>query len=367
MTAPAPSLGVVAAGLVSAVGLTAAESCTAIRAGINVFGETRFIGSGGEWIVGSEVTLEEPWRGLPKLAHMAARAVAECLAAASPVPPDRVPLLIAVAEPDRPGRPEALDRLLIELMEEALGHKLHPHSRLLPQGRIGGAVALLQARRALAEGRHGRIVVAGVDSLLNGPALLAFEAADQLLTRDNSNGFIPGEAAGAVLLGVPAGDAPASLLLRGLGFATEPAPAGSGKPMRAEGLVLAIRAALAEAGMALHECDARITDASGEQYRFKEAALAVTRLLRERKPSFDLWHLADCIGEVGAATVPAMLAFLLAGARGDWLPGPVFLGHLGDDGDRRAAFIAGATLAQTLALETPALARREARRREALA
>jgi 3-oxoacyl-[acyl-carrier-protein] synthase-1 len=367
MSTPTPALGVLAAGLVSGVGLTAAESCTAIRAGLNVFGETRFIGRGGDWILGSEVTLEQPWRGLPKLARMAARAIAECLAAAAPVPPDRVPVLIAVAEPDRPGRPEGLDRLLVELIEDALGHKLHPHSRLLPHGRVGGAVVLLQARRALAEARHARIVVAGVDSLLSGPALMAWQDADRLLTQDNSNGFIPGEAAGAVLLGAPAEGEQAPLVIRGLGFATEPAPPGSGKPLRAEGLVQAIRAALAEAGMPLHGCDARITDASGEQYRFKEAALAVTRLMRERKPSFDFWHAADCTGEIGAATLPAMLAVLLQGARRDWLPGPVFLGHLGDDGDRRAAFIAQATLPQTLALEAAALGRREARRREALA
>ncbi|MGG5820266.1 hypothetical protein [Falsiroseomonas sp. HW251] len=362
MTA-APSLSVLASGLVCGVGLTAAESCTAIRCNINNFQETRFIGRGGDWIVGSEVTLEEPWRGLAKLARMAARAVTECLAATAPLPPDRVPVLLAVAEPERPGRPEGLDRLIFELMEQVLGHKLHPHSRILPQGRIGGAVALLGARRMLVEGSHPRIVVAGVDSLLSGPALMAWQDADRLLTRDNSNGFIPGEAAGAVLLAPHTEDAAADLLIRGFGFAKEPAPLGSGKPLRAEGLVQAIRAALAEADLPLHACDARITDASGEQYRFKEAALALTRLLRERKPRFDLWHLADCTGEVGAATVPAMLAYLLAGARGDYLPGPALLGHLGDDGERRAAFIAQAMVPQALALEAQAQSRFEAKRR----
>jgi 3-oxoacyl-[acyl-carrier-protein] synthase-1 len=366
MTA-APPLAVLGSGLVCGVGLTAAESCAAIRCGLNNFQETRFIGRAGDWIVGSAVTLEEPWRGLPKLARMATRAVADCLAAAAPVPPDRVPVLLAIAEPERPGRPEALDRLVFELMEEMLGHKLHPHSRVVPQGRIGGAVALLGARRLLLEARHPRVVVAGVDSLLSGPALAAWEAADRLLTRDNSNGFIPGEAAGAVLLGPHTEEAGAALLLRGLGFAVEPAPLGSGRPMRAEGLVQAIRAALADADMPLHACDARITDASGEQYRFREAALALTRLLRDRKPRFDFWHTADCIGEVGAATVPAMLAVLLAGARKDYLPGPAFLGHLGDDGERRAAFIAQATTPQTLLLEAEAQSRFEAKRREATA
>ncbi len=95
---------------------------------------------------------------------------------------------------------------------------------------------------------------------------------------------------------------PARLLVRGLGFEREPAPFGSGRPSRADGLVRAARGALGEAGLALKDCDLRIADMNGEQHRFKEAALAVTRLLRkDRKPLFSLWHPADhCTGEVGA-------------------------------------------------------------------
>ena len=71
---------------------------------------------------------------------------------------------------------------------------------------MGGAVALLQARRMLAEGRYARIIVAGVDTFLTGATLAAYGREDRLLRRDNSNGFIPGEAAGAVLLaGMAAG------------------------------------------------------------------------------------------------------------------------------------------------------------------
>ena len=53
MVAVAP-IAVMASGLVCGLGLTAAESCAAIRCGLNNFQETRFIGSGGDWIVGSE-------------------------------------------------------------------------------------------------------------------------------------------------------------------------------------------------------------------------------------------------------------------------------------------------------------------------
>ena len=63
MSAP---LAVLASGLVCGLGLTAEESCAAIRCGINNFQETRFIGQDGEWLIASVVTLEEPWRGHAK-------------------------------------------------------------------------------------------------------------------------------------------------------------------------------------------------------------------------------------------------------------------------------------------------------------
>lgn len=363
---PVPRLAVLGVGLVSGVGLTAEESCAAIRCGINNFQETRFIGGDGEWLVGSAVELEGPWRGIAKLAKMAAAAIGECFNAAVDEKPERIPVLVCIAEPERPGRFQSLERVILERIEEELGLRLHPHSRVIEQGRVGGAVALLQARRMLAQGRYPRMVVAGVDTFLTGATLAAYNREDRLLRRDNSNGFIPGEAAGAVLLVAWQEDIRAPLLLRGLGFAREPALFGSGKPLRADGLVQAIRGALEEAEIALKDCDHRITDVNGEHYRFKEAALAITRLLRERKVLFSLWHLADCIGEVGAATLPVMLAILFMGASMDYLPGPTFLGHLGNDDEKRAAFVVQATLLQTLSLEVAAeLVFRTARRRAA--
>ncbi len=351
---PAPPLAVLGVGLVSGVGLTAAESCAAIRCGINNFQETRFIGSDGDWLVGSAVELEEPWRGITKLAKMAARAVGECFAAAADEKPERIPVLVCIAEPERPGRFESLSHVLLQDIEQELGFRLHPHSRIIEQGRVGGAVALLQARHRLAEGRYARIIVAGVDTFLTVGTLAAYEQQHRLLTRANSNGFIPGEAAGAVLLATRSEGIVPPLLVRGLGFAREPAPRGSGKPLRGDGLMQAISAALNESGIALKDCDHRIADVNGEQYRFKEAALAITRLLRDRKLPLGLWHLVDCIGEVGAATLPAMLSVLVCGAQKDYLPGKTILGHSGDDDEKRAAFIAQATAFQCLALESAA-------------
>lgn len=334
-------LAVLGGGLVSGVGLTAAESCAAIRAGLNNFQETRFLHR-GRWLVGSVVALEEPWRGVDKLAKMTARAVAECFAASSDEAPERIPVLVCVSEIERPGRLEGLSPAFLRSIETELALRFHPLSRIVEYGRVGGLVALMQVRQVLSEGRCTRIIVAGVDSYFTNDTLAAYDDEQRLLSDGNSDGFIPGEAAAAILLGGAAQAAEAPCLVRGFGFGSEPAFLGSGKPLRAQGLCDAIRAALEDARLALKDCDCRIADVNGEHYRFKEAALAITRLLRDRKQSFSLWHLADCLGEIGAATLPAMLTVLFYGALKHYLPGPTFLGHLGNDDGRRAAFVAQA-------------------------
>lgn len=344
---PALPLAVLATGLVCGVGLTSEESCVAIRCGINNFRETRFAGSNFDWLIGSPVELERPQRGITHLAKMAAMAISECFALADDSP-EQTPVLLSIAEPERPGRFDGLPQALLRGIETELEVRLHPDSLIIELGRVGGVVALQRARRMLVEQRNRRIIVAGVDTFLTGPTLASYDREDRLLRRDNSNGFIPGEAAGAVLLAAYESEVKAPIMITGLGFGREPAPLGSGKPLRADGLVAAIRGALDEAAIELKGCDHRIADVTGEQYRFKEAALAITRLLRDRKVMFGLWHPADCIGEVGAATLPAMIAVLFAGARKDYLPGPTFLGHLGGDDDKRTAFLAKATVPQSL-------------------
>ncbi len=68
-------------------------------------------------------------------------------------------------------------------------------------------------------------------------------------------------------------------------------------------MVQALKAAFSEAGKTMADVDYRITDSNGEQYFFKEAALAVARTLRVTKEKFEIWHPADCVGEVGRPPV----------------------------------------------------------------
>jgi 3-oxoacyl-[acyl-carrier-protein] synthase-1 len=237
---PPPVIAIQQTGLVTSVGLDSPSACAAIRAKLTNPCETRFRDSAGEWIMAHEVALKGPWSGLDKLAHMAAMAIAESLAH---VPRDewpRIPLLLCVAERERPGRPAGLDDHLLTDIQALLQVRFAPQSAIVAQGRAGTAVALAAAGRLLHENQCRRVVVAATDSLLAWPTLGVYERASRLLTDGNSNGFMPGEAAGAVLLGLPGN--PAELRCTGIGFGVEAAHLESGEPLRAEGLSRAFRA-----------------------------------------------------------------------------------------------------------------------------
>src|SRR5262249_48394148 len=149
--------------------------------------------------------------------------------------------------------------------------------------------------------------------------------------------FVPGEGAGALLLGRPQ-DA-RDLVCTGVGFAEERARVDSTEPLRADGLVLAIRRALTEAGCEMHQLDFRITDVSAEQYYFKETALAATRMFRVRKEQFEMWHPADCIGESGALAGVLSIAVAYAASRKGYADGANILIHAANDAGQRAAAV----------------------------
>ncbi|RJR20277.1 MAG: hypothetical protein C4581_03605 [Nitrospiraceae bacterium] len=332
-------LSIIASGMVTAIGLNAPASCAAIRCGINNFQETRFMDKGGEWIMGSEVPLEQPWRGRTKLVKLVTPAIRECLDAAGNIKTETIPLLLCVAEKERPGRLEGLDDQLMQEVQAELGISFHEGSATISNGRVGGVVAMKQALELINRGNVPYCIIAGVDSFLIGGTLSAYEERERVLTSRNSNGFIPGEAGAAVLLGPGRQTERAGMSVLGIGFGREEATVESEKPLRADGLVQAIRESMSSAGVKMVELDYRITDIGGEQYYFKETTLAMSRILRDFKEDFDFWHPADCIGEVGAAMVPSALGIAISAARKGYALGDKVLCHFANDSGERAAMI----------------------------
>lgn len=337
MTSAAP-VAIESTGLVTSVGLSAAASCAAFRAKVSNPTETRFMGSDGEWIMAHQVPLEEPWRGLTKLAKMAATAIDEALQHLPKAEWGKLPMLLCVAEKERPGRMAGLDDQLFLMIQEELGVNFASHSMVIQQGRVAAAVALAQARALIAQGKCTRVLIAATDSLLTWPTLSYYVERQRLLTASHSNGFMPGEGAGALLVGRPQKQG-SELICSGVGFGVEKAHIESEDPLRADGLAKAIKAALSDASCQMHDMDYRVTDLSGEHYYFKEAALALSKTMRVLKEEFDIWHPAESAGEAGAVAGVTVLAQAQAACSKGYHLGSNILAHMANDAGQRAALV----------------------------
>jgi 3-oxoacyl-[acyl-carrier-protein] synthase I len=331
-----PQIAVLRSGLITSVGLSAAQSCAAFRAKLTNPIETRFLDPEGEWIVAHQVPLDQPWRGVTRLVKMAAIAIAEAVEGIDKDELTRIPLLLCVAEKEREGNMVGSDDQLMVRIETELGVHFAAESTTLAEGRVGVAVALAEARARIAELGLTRVLVAATDSLLSRATLKHYGGKGRLLTAANSNGFIPGEAAAALLVG-PATGSPREVACTGIGFGHESAHVESDEPLRGDGLSQAIKAALGEAGRRMSEMDFRITDIAGEHYYFKEATLAASRILRDRRHDFDIWHPAECTGEVGSAAGVGIVVFAKEACDKGYAIGPNILAHMANDDGRRAA------------------------------
>jgi len=332
-------IAITGTGMVTGVGLNAPASCAAIRCAIDNFQETRFMDNGGEWIMGCEVPLEEPWRGKTKLIKMAVAAIQECLQGNQQIKPEETPLLLCLSEQERKGRVIDDDNQFFLDLQDELGLEFHAKSRVIAKGHVAVAVALKHARQLIQDLKVKHVLVAATDSLLVGATLAHYEEYERLLTSNNSNGFIAGEAGAALVVEPVATGQENQLVCVGLGVGVEEAHIYSEEPLRANGLTEAIREALGDAGYSMGDLDFRVTDLSGEQYYFKEASLALLRILRERKDEFDIWHPADCIGEVGAVLAVVMLTVLKCACEKEYSKGNKILAHLGNDDGKRSAMI----------------------------
>jgi 3-oxoacyl-[acyl-carrier-protein] synthase-1 len=334
------SLSILASGMVTAVGFNSPASCAAIRAGISGTRESHlWHAQSGQYLTAAKVQLPQWWHGLGKLADLVAPAIHECLAAAGNVPAAQIPLLLGVAGEERPFRLEGLEEQLLREIESRLEVRFHGASQCMPRGQVSGVAGLQAAERLLSMQRVPCCIIAGVDSLLEPRVADAYVRRRRLLTPDNSNGFIPGEAGCAVLVGHAAPRAE-QLRVLGMSLTRERASIESEEPLRAEGLTQAVREALAQAGLTLFDVDYRITDLNGEHYKFKEAALAIMRFQRKEKEQlFELWHPIEYLGEVGAAIGPCVLGLALHAGQKGYAPGQTALCHFGSDDGERAVVV----------------------------
>lgn len=287
---------IVAAGLCCPLGLRLAPAAAAIRAGIDRFRESRYRDDHGEPIVTSSLSTLAPElsRG-ERVVRLLAGAIADVAGSSAQLA--GMPLFLGTGQS---GATSELVEPLRKLLAAEYGLELGPEVHVHATGSTAGLRALAAARSRVEHERGAALVAAG-DSLVNAASLSWLDDQARLKRADNSDGVIPGEAAACVVVRGAAVDRSRAIGLAGLGFATETATLASDEPLLGAGIVAATRAALGEAKLSLAEIDVRLSDAAGESYAFKEQALLLGRLLRDRHEPIVLRLPAESLGDTGAA------------------------------------------------------------------
>jgi 3-oxoacyl-[acyl-carrier-protein] synthase-1 len=333
------TIDIVSIGMVTAVGLDAPSACAAMRARLDGFKETRFVTPNDEFLVGAPVPLPRNWIGEKRMAHLASGAICEAFETV-PEARGQAALILCLAEEDRPGRPVRNNASLLRRIAEIVEIEPQARSRVVAHGRPSGHVALDQARRLITSGETSYVMIAGVDSYLTSRTVAYYLDENRILTPKNPNGFIPGEAAAAVLCTRSNGK---GLRLFGLGLSREIASIYNKEdlPLRGDGMTVAYHGAFAETGIEMNQLGYRIADLIGEQYWFKQSALASMRLLRGRHDFQDIWSPGESLGNVGAAAVPLMLGMAKTAVEKGYAAGnPVLVEASNDAGACGAAVFA---------------------------
>jgi 3-oxoacyl-[acyl-carrier-protein] synthase-1 len=338
---------IVALGASTSIGRDAWASAAAVRAGVNHFGQHPFmIDTAGEpmrvaradWL-GIDVSGVDRFEAL--LFPAIEQAIEPLMAHAGSVP--TVALALGLPAP-RPGVPDSLQG---ELMKRIARHfaKRFGAAAAFASGHAAGLMALEAGLRKLQQGGLDACVVAGVDSYIDADALEWLESCDQLHSAgplNNAWGFIPGEAAGALLL--MRADAAERIGAKPLATVLGAASAVEAKRIKTEtvclgeGLTEAFRAALQSLPGGALVSDV-YCDMNGEPYRADEYGFTALRTKEAFVSPSEFVAPADCWGDVAAASGPLQVMLsTIAGAKG-YARGPLAFAWASAEGGERAAAV----------------------------
>ncbi len=334
---PALPMRIESAGLCCPVGYHLRAAACAIRTNMDHFQDSEFLTDTGSPITVGRLPDKDCW-GSERVARWIARAVQDSLRDRADFEPERATLVVLGPEPERPDLTDDTYWDIVTAAMAQLGMRFHESSRILPLGKAGLAQALQYAGDCLAQPEIDSVILAGGDSLLNVTAIEHFLEQERLFVPGNRDGFIPAEGAAALLLRRAAQDE-AGVRITGCGQGTEAGLWDGETPNRAMGLSEAVRGACAQAGLAPHQLAFRLSDQNGESYLSREGSNAFVRVMAGG-PGLAHLTLADKLGEIGAASGVAALAYLsLVMPRPDCSPGTAGVVHLSNDNGLRCAVV----------------------------
>ena len=344
---------IVGAGMLTSVGVSAQETAASVRAASARFVETHIYDRELQPFVLAEV----PDDALPKLAdpllripgltsrerrmlRIASRPLRECL---TPLAKHPQPIGLCLALPEREtlkpiNRSEFLNHFAVQ-MDGAFDPRGSDASHV---GRAGGFLAIGQAVLTIQSGLAEFIIVGGVETYRDLYVLATLDSEQRVKSSDNWDGFIPGEAAGFLLLAKAPAAAARNLpvLARVTPMATgfETGHLYSAEPYRGDGLASTFQQ-LVSRGVVDRPIREVYTSMTGESHWAKEWGVAFMRNRAAFQEGHGMHHPADCFGETGAASGPILVGLAALGIKGHYRGSPALAYGSSDHGARAAVII----------------------------
>jgi 3-oxoacyl-[acyl-carrier-protein] synthase-1 len=210
------------------------------------------------------------------------------------------------------------------------------------QGRAGGLQAAAWASETIRSGATQFMIVGGIDCYRDPYILAALDVEGRVKSEQNMDGLIPGEGAGFLLLASRASAQRVGLpVLAGLSRVTLGFETGhlySREPYRGEGLAATLQRFFAEGNAPLPIADV-FSSMNGESHWAKEWGVSYLRNREWFLPEVRPQHPADCYGDTGSACGPLMMGLAALGQLMRFRSSPALIYCSSDSGNRAAVAV----------------------------
>ncbi len=309
-------LAIIGLGLCTPLGLTARATQVEMAAGTVRFFETEVLDGAGEPVRASVLTLLEPeLTRTERMTALAITALQESLKGTASLEIERLPLLLALPEPESGA---SFDQ---KAMLGALHGAVAPirleisEGTLFPEGRAGFFRALAEASRLLKSRKAPWVLVGGVDSLCDPGSLTHQSRAGRTLGPSTRDGILPGEGAGFFLLGSGLPSERRGLSPRGwivsCALSREPNAFLQRKPNLAEGLTDAFRQLRQHPIAGTRRVNHILSCQTGESFWAQEFNYAYLRNATLMPEPLTVSLVAESLGDMGAAAGAVQLGSAL--------------------------------------------------------
>jgi 3-oxoacyl-[acyl-carrier-protein] synthase-1 len=308
-------------GMITSIGANTAMTIASVRAGVDGFEASEYTNSKQQPITMAQVPHEifdefaieldigvAHGELMDREIKMAMISAAEALQQANVKKP--VPLILATQEQVPYVSHCPAWKMIANLVNQA-ELPIDPElSRSVQSGRAGAIEALDLAQRCLYDLQLDYVLVGGSHSHRDYALLNYLNEMNRTTALGVMNGFIPGEAAGFLLLtrrpqlALQMEDC--IIALNPIGLGQEPGHLYSEEPCLGDGLSEAFRRALAAyQGSAI---DSIYASMNGENFWAKEYGVACLRNSKHLHEDYNLEHPADCYGDIGVASGPVLIS-----------------------------------------------------------